>query len=101
MPVRLGQKIIPKSELELSRRPSTTLPSQLARARWTDLSRKARAIPAGQLARNFRSRVFREDNARGRYRSLDRPSISPAFSEDRDPSRPSFSGLPAAQIAKT
>src|SRR6266576_832655 len=69
--------IIPKFERPLSRQPSTTLLFQLAAMRSIDSSQIARAIPADRLARNFRSRIFREDNGRGRYRSLDRQPTSP------------------------
>ncbi len=63
-----ARSIIPKLERQLSRRPLTTRQFQLAAMRSIDSSQRERAIPGGQLARNFRPRVFRECNVRARRR---------------------------------
>src|SRR5207249_1384025 len=93
--------IIPKFERPLSRQPSTTLLFQLAAMCSIGSSQKVRAIPAGRLARNFRSRIFRERNVRARYRSLNQPLTLPESWADRDRLPPLFSKSQVAQIAKT
>src|ERR1700687_5218684 len=96
-----AKKVIPKLGLAPFRRPSTSRLFQRGVIHSIGSSQIMRAIPAGQWARNFRPRVFREDNASDRLRSLDRQSTSPPFSAARDRSRQSFSESPVVQIAKT
>src|SRR4029077_10555150 len=94
------EKLIPKSGLRLLFRPCMIPQPRLAIAHSPGSDRKARAIPAGRLARNFRRPGFPECNAHARSRIQDPQPIARALLEDRPAPSPSFSKLPDARAPK-